>query len=62
MSRSEPVHSDDARISGSIIYHSGSAGIWDEPDGGVGDGQVAKGDITASVFRRLILVFFSMVA
>lgn len=28
----------------------------------MGDGQVASGDMTASVFLRLIFVFFSIVA
>jgi hypothetical protein len=31
-------------------------------EGGVGEGQEVRGDITASVFRRFIFVFFNIVA
>lgn len=44
-------------------YSGSPCSVEDEQDGGgVGDGQGARGDMTASVFRRLILVFFNMVA
>ena len=46
----------------SLLHFQSSEECGCEDDGGVGEGQEAMGDITASVFRRFIFVFFNMVA